>query len=305
MQTHKDEPQQYTDGEVIAAAGQLPPEYIPRQARLRYFKRLIATGPEALWALLKLEDRSSKSWMQMLRDDISWMQQTIPERVPSEDPSAEAEHWANFIRDNKSWKALTRGAGKRAAAFFRIEVDTDSWKKDFLQACELGGIQEVKMQEHGQSDYQCHVCQQAFATRRQRGAHMCIMHGLKRIERHFFHGTHCPACLKEYHCRTRLFRHLAYTQGSCFQVLQMTRKGMELETLEELEGQEAKKLREKKHKGIEPEERSQPVFREKAGPVLGKAWIKKMERTEQAQEQEGHEDEERKEEETEVRREEA
>ena len=66
---------------------------------------------------------------------------------------------------------------------------------------------------------------------------------------------------------------------------------MDIETLEELENQEAKKLREKKHKGIEPEERSQPVFREKAGPVLGRAWIKHLEGNEQEQDHEDAEEE--------------
>ena len=61
---------------------------------------------------------------------------------------------------------------------------------------------------------------------------------------------------------------------------------MDLETLEELEGQEAKKLREKKHKGIDPEERSRPVFREKSGPVLSAAWTKRLKDKEQGQDDE-------------------
>ena len=68
-----------------------------------------------------------------------------------------------------------------------------------------------------------------------------------------------------------IYYNRAGSDAETFNCVDLNLTAEDIETLEELEHQEAVKLQERKHKGIETEKRSQPSFRERAGPIIGRA----------------------------------
>ena len=118
----------FTDAAVLVEVDANDPETSIRKDRLGYYRRLILHAPGILWALLKLEDERGGSFLDQCRQDMRWLQQLRPDKVPTQDPAVEAELWAGFVEGCGGWRGIVKHAALLDRLCRAIHTQVADWK---------------------------------------------------------------------------------------------------------------------------------------------------------------------------------
>ena len=118
--------------------------------------------------------------------------------MPGPVPCVALSDWVAFARS--SYKA-SRRAVLRACDEVKVSEDA-SWTRNVSH-------------DNLSRDWICESCSCSFPTKQLLGTHMWKVHHVRRATRSHVDGTHCPACLLEFHTRDRLLRHLEDKSPIC------------------------------------------------------------------------------------------
>jgi hypothetical protein len=186
-----------------------------RKARLMYLPRLIKHAPKMLRALLQATSYHDDSWASAVRQDIAWLRcrseklQGLPMPV-----IGSMQQWHDFIECRpKYWAAIIKRVVSKVE-FNEIPGDPIS----------------LKANGENQMFCPCSVCERVFPSLAARHMHMFKEHGWRAPSRCYANGSgNCSKCLKSFHNRSRLQRHLQSSlktggQRSC--LAQMIISGM-------------------------------------------------------------------------------
>ena len=208
-----------TDLQLLAQTGMPKPDELLRSCRLRYFGTLHRCGQAANWGLLA-EDTA---WIQLLQDDFRWVWEQICHTTDLPDPVMHYPAWKDLIIFHATyWKKLIRRSVAHAVA----------QRRNYLVALELHQNVGKVLYDHQwvkrlptddrttmpTAHYGCMQCQNRCLSHAGESVHMFKKHGQIAKARQLFAETHCPACLREYHTRTKVLAHLR-TAVTCRQQL--------------------------------------------------------------------------------------
>lgn len=82
----------WTDAKVCAYVECPSPRDVLRLCRLTYYRRVLAYGPDALWALIALEG----SWHRCVQEDLVWWHAFIDPTIPRPCPAADPAFWTSL-----------------------------------------------------------------------------------------------------------------------------------------------------------------------------------------------------------------
>ena len=177
-----------TDVEVLRLIACPPATLIVRRARMLLFLRICAKSPIELYRILASAEPAPHSWLCLVSSDFEWLSSCdLPDPVPC----VALSDWLAFARS--SYKA-SRRAVLRACDEVKVSEDA-SWTRNVSH-------------DNLSRDWICESCSCSFPTKQLLGTHMWKVHHVRRATRSHVDGTHCPACLLEFHTRDRLLRHL-------------------------------------------------------------------------------------------------
>ena len=249
--TSQHKQQHFGNNQVLVTLHASPASELLSMARLRYFRRLILQGPAETWSLLKTELAWKGSWLEMIHEDLRWMKKLLPEELPEEDPEKGAEIWSTHICAKKRWKKTVARAAEMSKMYRRNDQQVEDWQESFWKRMEQAGLRRVHEEKDKEisKNWACDVCGQRFHTLQQVAAHQFDKHRIRNDARRYARTTHCEVCLMEYHSRTRLVRHLAYTATGCYDQMVQRMHPLNDEQVELAEKEEAGRLRKARHSG--------------------------------------------------------
>ena len=219
---------------------------ILRQARLRYLRRLLVSGPNPLLVLLVQEDAAcADGWWEQVRDDLRELQKFFKgklERMP--EPSCDLQPWIDFVKGSQGrWHSLLKQYVEKTVWHEVLMEDLQEWECGYranlrrlrLPVEGIGGGEE-----HGEAcrdrPFQCGTCAYRAASGWQLRLHESRKHGCySLLRRYMFTGGFCHACLRDFHDRNRLRQHLQYRSDTCLYHLQATMWPLSGEDIREAE----------------------------------------------------------------------
>ena len=188
-------------------------------ARLRYLARLMAWGPDCVWATIYANSTLKGSFFQLIKDDVGWLAACC-DSPPVDFGRSSLQSVADFAR---AQPALWHTAVSRA-------LEASRWKKhdlllhsiwrtslnDMLLASARLSLGDSIRDETPVEYCICYDCDASFQSRRAWNLHMRFTHGVRRCHTSFTYGTVCPACALEFHEPRRLTAHFKRPGNSCF-----------------------------------------------------------------------------------------
>eukprot|EP00438_Fugacium_kawagutii_P018676 Skav217881 [mRNA] locus=scaffold67:50416:53766:- [translate_table: standard] len=213
-----------TDDDILLHTELLDPTLLLRRARLRYLGTLYRIGPRAQWGLLQAD----QEWQLLLKDDLTWMYAQLENSSDLPDPTTHFAAWENLIRDHYGfWKKLVDRATEHARLQRVNQIHVEQMHRKAMELLStqghLIGMPEVVQPRSCSSYFGCFSCRKRFKTKAGEGAHFFRCHGWTDPVRTLFDGTHCPACLKEYHTHFRVQCHLRHAHECRAQLYQRGR----------------------------------------------------------------------------------
>lgn len=176
-----------SDLELLVKVGLPKPDELLRQCRLRYFGTLHNCGTSAQWGLLQ-EDHA---WMQLLKDDLSWLWNQIENTSSIGDPFEHYPAWKDLlIHHGGYWKKLIKRGIAHAAAQrenywvalgMHQRVGTILLQHEWVSQLP-SGAKSTDPEEH----FGCMKCQTRHLSHGGESAHMFKSHGVVAQARHLF-----------------------------------------------------------------------------------------------------------------------
>ena len=114
-------------------------------------------------------------------------------------------------------------------------------KKQIARACRAAGANAcsawaaTKAQRALGDDWYCSECGKQCKNSQSLAAHRFSKHGIKRVTRQHVAGTHCIACLMQFHERERLIQHLERGSKRCRAVVIARSPALPLEEVQRLD----------------------------------------------------------------------
>eukprot|EP00435_Cladocopium_sp_Y103_P071932 s558_g38.t1 len=208
-----------TDLELLTRSGLPLPDELLRGCRLRYYGSLHNCGSSAQWGLL----HQDRPWINLIEDDVRWLWTQLCNSTDLADPELHYAKWKDLLVFHGGyWKKLVK-KGIAHAISQRQNLHT------VLQMHR--GVGDVLL-SHGfvpalpvleqtldpPSAFGCMLCGTRHLSHAGEKAHMFRCHQQVAPARFLFDETHCPACLKEFHTRTKVLAHLRHAHR-CRQTL--------------------------------------------------------------------------------------
>eukprot|EP00435_Cladocopium_sp_Y103_P071791 s39_g38.t1 len=225
-----------TDLELLTDAGLPLPDELLRGCRLRYFGTLHNCGVAAHWGLL-CED---SAWTALLQADFQWLWAQLHNTVTLGDPIQHYAAWKDvLVFHGGFWKKLIKRAMAHAVGQrhnHHLALSLHRQIGDVLMAHAVGQrhnhhlalslhrqIGDVLL-SHGWIDalpsfdlecdpsaaYGCMKCGTRHLSHAGECVHMFKCHHRVAPARSLFDETHCPACLREFHARSKVRAHLRH-----------------------------------------------------------------------------------------------
>eukprot|EP00435_Cladocopium_sp_Y103_P009314 s83_g2.t1 len=198
-----------TDLELLSHAELPLPDELLRTCRLRYFGTLHNCGSSAQWGLLQ-EDTD---WIELLKNDLRWLWGQLHHTTTLGDPQQHFPAWRDLmVFHGGYWKKLIKRGVAHAI----------SQRQNHLVALSLHRQCGEILRAHGWVSalpncdqmidplisFGCMQCRTRHLSHAGECVHMCRRHQQITPVRRLFDGTNCPACLKEFHTRTKVLAHL-------------------------------------------------------------------------------------------------
>ena len=207
--------------EDILCATELPaPSTLLRRQRLRYLVTLFQCGTVVPWGLL----HSDLDWIDLLRDDLSWMYEQLQRTSHLPDPLLSFGPWRLLLREHPGyWKKLVTRAVKHDT-LQRLRVQqVRQFHVRAINTLEFHGLLAPGLPKPRpklpRAVFGCMRCQVPFRSKGGEGAHMNRSHQVVAEVRTLFDSTSCPACLKEYRSFSKVNAHLR-SSANCRVLLQ-------------------------------------------------------------------------------------
>ena len=109
--------------------------------------------------------------------------------------------------------------------------------------------------------FSCNWCGKAFNKLSDLKSHCALRHGYRNCARRFAVGTTCRCCLKQFHTRPKLIKHLTSGRPQCLQNLVASRHPLLLDEVAQLDSEDLKNTKAAKRAGIAQLEAYLPEFR--------------------------------------------
>ena len=108
----------------------LPPDDLLHMARLRYVHRLLRTGPQVLWQLLRATIDLPESWLQACEASFAWFRKFYSDHfaMPT---SNSIWDWLPLVSLDANWKGRIKAAGQTCRRFRQSEAEALVWQKRF------------------------------------------------------------------------------------------------------------------------------------------------------------------------------
>ena len=169
-----------------------------KMTRMALFTRVSRVRPVSLLRLLEASAHYSGSWLKAVDEDFDWL--TSVTDTLADRRSWSLNSWAHAARDDpKSTKK------EIATVCRRPEANVCSAWATSVAHRSLG------------EQWVCDECSSQCKSKQALAAHKFKKHGVTRLTRHYVGGTHCVACLRQFHERNRLIQHLERASPRCRQ----------------------------------------------------------------------------------------
>ena len=178
-------------------------------------------GPEALIAIIQESAPHPRSWASLVGKDLQWLGAWTHHEVPQIPQGV--DEIRNFVLgfSKNSWSSLVDRALRGSIAARTAEPP--------------GRIEDTHDTE---PMYFCYECGDSFHTSQQLMTHFFSEHGRKNSVRCWAAGVSCRSCLKLFHSRPRLIKHLAYNSSRCLETLKTNVPPMSSAEVAELDAQD-------------------------------------------------------------------
>ena len=204
--------------------------------RLMYAQKVWEHSPEMPQHLLHQEAACREdSWLRGLQHDLLWLHAIDPTGLPCIVQSDDArpdqlnlteliEYWQS---GNREWRVRVKRAWRRYHAQEHMMFELIGMHKTFFRTLQKNGAtfspSPVDGNEMDSGEFACH-CGHTFTTAQGLACHKRFRHHEFAPEHAFIKSNTCPACLKFFWSRQRLYLHLAYIPrgtgiNECFQKL--------------------------------------------------------------------------------------
>ena len=242
----------------MADGAYLPIEATMRRYRLRYCHRVCAHAPAPLRALIQVGFGRKGSWVEMIIDDLEWMFDRLVVGSAARDlasPRGCLNRWETVAKDAEVWRSMMNSAFIEETAQFRRGIAVVAIPEgQGPTAAALPGY------------FQCPECERDFDRSDKLASHRHRVHGAKTGARLYAVGSHCGACLKEFHTRERLVYHLNVCVA-CLDTLRAHWVPLTVEQAAELDAAAAGEQRGNTARGFASRKAHEPVLRLR-GPAL-------------------------------------
>ena len=162
-------------------------------ARLRYYSRVLATGPDYLVALL--QSVGGLAWRTLVLTDMASLRTAVSPCLDDlGDPDLHPGAWETFVRSfPRQWTLIL---------------------KKYLKLPDLDG-EALREEPLDVGLWPCGACQRTFPSFAAAGAHRLIVHHQRSTLRLRYAGSVCPHCGVDHRTRHRLLRHLRKGARAC------------------------------------------------------------------------------------------
>ena len=146
--------------------------------------------------------RGKDSWPHLLVADFVWIASRFPSKFEHlEHPAMDLTPWLKLLFEHTRW---------------------NEFLSSICRHCDpvCGEIADANVTDTFTSSLPCPTCGAVFANTSALCTHNYRCHGYRNRARYFIVHNTCAACLRKYHHRDDVFRHLAYGNKRCLQLLQ-------------------------------------------------------------------------------------
>lgn len=198
---------QWRNERVMAKLSVSPADVLLRVARLRYLQHLCLKGDSYVWAFTHLEG----GWLKMVHEDLQWLREQIPRRLPQEDPSINWQPWLEDMKMGKRWGNNVRKAQLHYNLQRTKHSDWQEWHRQILQILQTEGLwTDTTIVEHVAMNA-CLRCRKCFRSDQAWSVHAFRAHQRVTPARKYASGLTCVACLKTFSLHSRLVNHIRYS----------------------------------------------------------------------------------------------
>ena len=186
----------------------LPAELCIRASRLRYLGHLLTAGGDDIWSMLQ----QHFPWVEMLVDDIKWLQAQRRFPFPFGSLLDDWSAWSLYILESpKRWKRVVAQACCHARVQQTIKTHWAAWNDELVEILiDFGGVTPpVKGLDCSQEHY-CVRCSKVFSTKAAWAVHCFRVHQRFSPSRLVAQDRTCGHCLTLYPTHTSLINHLRY-----------------------------------------------------------------------------------------------
>ena len=198
------------DEEILTYCDEPSPTELLRRARLRYLGTLYAGASHLDWGIINHD----QEWLTLVQDDCMWLWTQLHHCSALRDPRTHFPAWEYILRYHSTfWKRLVNRGCRHAMLQRRNRVLMGQLhRRIFHSLCHHGvlGVAEPVYEKtfDQQTRFGCMLCGIRCASKGGEGAHFFKKHQVVASVRRFCEDTQCPHCLREYHTRSHLQRHL-------------------------------------------------------------------------------------------------
>ena len=200
--------------DVLVLAGAPSPLLAMAQSRAMLLRRVLSSGPDPLWYLLRLHwaEAPVQSWLGQFIWDLRAVAPysvLVAQMLQSKDPVQEL---LSAVEEDPNWWG--RAIKKAIGAF---HADLLAWQA-------AGRPSEAVEQSAPLAEgYACPHCDSVFRLRKHLGVHMARAHHKFSVARHFVPLPYCMSCHKYFHTVTRTQHHVKRTPRCLFRLAQVLR----------------------------------------------------------------------------------
>ena len=171
-------------------------------APLRFCRRLVSSDVPRAVRLAAMAARRKQNWTTLILSDFAWLASRFPQKFGHlQPPATDLKSWLNLVSDSKNWNRLLSSIVKH-----RDLVSND--------------VAIVDVSDSVISSFPCTSCDAVFASLSALCTHNYRVHHYRNPARYYIVHDTCAACLRKFHHRDDVFRHLAYGNQQCLQLLQ-------------------------------------------------------------------------------------
>eukprot|EP00435_Cladocopium_sp_Y103_P056468 s2453_g19.t1 len=246
----------FSTTQLYALAGLPGPSDELHANRLRYFGRILHSGPSSLWKLLH-ESHGQQSWPALLVSSFKWLCAHSPSFTPAFEDFSDV---CSYVRLHEQWKGKIKTALKACVSFHKAEAEGLCWTLRTAHKISSWSDFAIKPKDAHAGSWICNQCDAKFSNKRALAMHSRQMHRYRRWQQYFALGVDCDACGKRYFSRCRLIAHLTTSTrcASSYRACFPPAPDAEVDLLEEADNAHARLL---KSQGWLPSKAFHPVLR--------------------------------------------